>query len=340
MRLAPQQLAGQRDLAPVYLVIGEEPQQLTEALDLLRRRAREAGFAEREVLDPTASGFDWRHLAAAGASLSLFAERRLLELNLGGGTGIGTEGAEAMSAFCAAPPPDVLLLASCTKYDATTKKARWVRALEQAGVLVECQLPKGRALGDWVRQRLRSRGLEPGPEAVELLLDRVEGNLVAAAQEIDKLELLHGAGPLSADDVLRSVTDSARYSVYDLVDATLGGALGRSLRVLDGLRGEGGAPTMVLWALARELRPLHAMAREVAAGRRPQQVLQAHRVWASRQGLVGAALRRGGPGLWAAGLRGCARADRVIKGQERGDPWLALRELVSLLAGGPELVVR
>ena len=140
--------------------------------------------------------------------------------------------------------------------------------------------------------------------------------------------------------MLRSVTDSARYSVYDLVDATLGGALGRSLRVLDGLRGEGGAPTLVLWALARELRSLHAMARDVAGGRRPQQVMQAHRVWASRQGLLGAALGRGGPGLWAAGLRGCARADRVIKGQERGDPWLALRELVTLLAGGPELVAR
>jgi DNA polymerase-3 subunit delta len=336
MRSRPDQLAGQRGLAPVYLVAGDEPLQQSEAVDLLRRRARTAGYSERELFDATASGFDWNQLVAAGASPSLFAERRLFELSLGSG-GIGTPGTDALVAYADDPPPDVLLIATCNAFDGKLRNARWVKALDRVGVVVDCQLPKGGALLNWIRRRMQERGLAPDGAAVELLVDRVEGNLVAAAQEIDKLLLLHGSGPVSADAVLRSVTDSARYSVYDLVDATVGGRLGRGLRVLDGLRAEGSAPALVLWALAREVRQLCTMAREVAAGQPPARVLDAHRVWSTRKGLIGDALRRAGHPHWSAGLRGCARADRVIKGRERGEAWRALRELVAQLAGGPDL---
>jgi DNA polymerase-3 subunit delta len=336
VRIRASQLAGRRDLAPLYLVIGDEPLQQTEAVDLLRRRAREQGFAEREVFDPTASDFDWRNLASAGASLSLFADRRLFELRLGNGA-IGSEGADAVVAYCAEPPPDVLLIATCGKYDGQVKKGRWFKALDKAGVVVECQLPKGGELARWIERRMRDRGLQPDREAVDLLIDRVEGNLVAAGQEIDKLELLVGAGAVGADDVLRSVTDSARYSVYDLVDATVSGQLGRSLRMLDGLRGEGGVPTLLLWALAREVRGLCSMAGEVAAGQSPQRVMEAHRIWSSRKRLVGDALRHGDHAHWSDGLRRCARVDRVIKGQAPGETWHALRTLVTRLAGGPEM---
>jgi len=336
MRTRPQQLTGNQRLAPVYLVAGDEPLQQTEVVDLLRKQARGEGFTEREVFDATVSGFDWRELAGAGASLSLFAERRLFELRLGSG-GIGREGADALVAYVGDLPPDVLLIATCNTYDAKLKKARWVKALDQAGVVVECQLPKGGELPNWVTRRMRDRGLVPDREAVELLVDRVEGNLVAAAQEIDKLLLLNGAGKVDADAVLRSVTDSARYSVYDLVDATVGGKLGRGLRVLDGLRGEGSPPALVLWALTREVRGVCSMARDVAAGQQVPRVLEAHRVWSSRKRVIGDALRRAGDTHWANGLRGCARADRVIKGRERGDAWRALRELVTALAGGPDL---
>ena len=339
MSVRPSALANQRDLAPVCLVAGDEPLQLTETVDLLHSRAREAGFSEREVLDASVKEFDWRELAAAGASLSLFAERRIIDLRLGNGA-IGKEGADAVVAYCQDPPPDVLLIATCNVLDGRLKKARWVSAIERAGVVVECALPKGRYLADWVRERMRSRGLQPEPEAIALLVDRVEGNLVAAAQEIDKLGLLHGEGRVDVDAVLRSVTDSARFSVYDLVDAMLAGRLDRALRVLDGLRGEGSAPPLVLWALAREVRGLCSMAREVARGTPAARVMDAHRVWSSRKALTGDALRRGDDAHWAGGLAGCARVDRVIKGRERGEPWRALRELVARLAGGPDLAAR
>ncbi len=339
MQVRPGSLASQRDLAPIYLVAGDEPLQLTEAVDLLHRRARDAGFSEREVLDASVKEFDWRELGAAAASLSLFAERRIIDLRLGNG-GIGREGADAVVAYCEAPPPDVLLVATCNAFDGKLKSARWVKAVERAGAVVPCTLPKGRELGGWIRERMRSRGLEPDGEALALLVERGEGNLVAAAQEIDKLGLLHGAGRVDVDAVLRSVTDSARYSVYDLVDATVAGRLDRGLRVLDGLRGEGTAPALVLWALAREVRGLYSMAREVARGARVERAVDAHRVWASRKRLVGDALRRGDEAHWAAGLADCARVDRVIKGRERGEAWRGLRELVTRLVGGPELAAR
>ncbi len=339
MASRPEALTNRRDLAPVYLVAGDEPLQLTETVDLLHRRAREAGYAEREVIDATPKDFDWRELAAAGASLSLFAERRIIDLRLGNGS-IGKEGADAVVAYCEAPPPDVLLVATSNVLDGRLKKARWVAAIDRVGMVVECALPKAGALPRWVRDRMQARGLRPDDEAIALLVDRVEGNLVAAAQEIDKLCLLQGEGPVDVDAVLRSVTDSARFSVYDLVDATLEGRLDRGLRVLDGLRGEGSAPPLVLWALAREVRGLCGMARDVARGTPLPRVLDAHRVWSSRKKLVGAALRRGDDAHWAAGLVGCARVDRVIKGRERGEPWRALRELVTRLAGGPDLAAR
>ncbi len=336
MQVPPGSLGRQRDLAPVYLVAGDEPLQLTEAVDQLHRQAREAGFSEREVLDASTKDFDWRELAAAGASLSLFAERRIIDLRLGNG-GIGKEGADAVVAYCASPPPDVLLLATCQVFDGKLKKARWTKAIERAGVVVPCAMPRARELPGWIRERMQARGLQPDGEAVALLADRVEGNLVAAAQEIDKLSLLHGEGRVDVDTVLRSVTDSARFSVYDLVDATLAGRLDRGVRVLEGLRGEGTAPALVLWALAREVRGLCSMARDVARGTGVARVLDAHRVWASRKRLVGDALRRGDDAHWAAGLAGCARVDRVIKGRERGEPWRVLHELVTRLAGGPDL---
>ncbi|MDX1594385.1 MAG: DNA polymerase III subunit delta [Gammaproteobacteria bacterium] len=326
-------------MAPVYLLAGDEPLQQTEALDLLRRRAREAGFAERVVLDTGASGFDWRELGSASASLSLFAERRLFELRLGNGS-IGKEGADALVAYAGSPPEDVLLVATCGVFDGKLKKARWVKAIDQVGAVVECRVPRVEALPGWIDRRMRARGMQPSREAVDLLADRVEGNLVAAAQEIDKLLLLNGTGAVDIDTVLRSVTDSARFSVYDLVDATLAAQLARALRVLDGLRGEGTHPTLVLWALAREVRALCSMARDAAGGAPVARVLDAHRVWPWRKRLVGDALRRSGYGHWSDGLAGCARADRVIKGRERGDAWRALRELVTRLAGGPELVPR
>jgi len=336
MRLTPDQLAGRPDLAPITLVAGDEPLQLTETLDLLRLRARELGYADREVFDADSASFDWDRLLSAGASLSLFAEKRLFELRLGNGS-IGKEGGEALQEYAADPPPDVVLIAACQRYDRTIKGSRWATAVDRAGVLVEVRMPIPAQLPEWLRRRMHARGLQPDAEAVQLLAERVEGNLVAAAQEIEKLVLLGESGPLGVDAVLSAVTDSAQFDVYDLVDALLDGDLARTTRVLDSLHDEGVAETLAVWALARELRSLAAMASEVAAGRSAGQVMQAHHVWSNRQSRVGRALRRVGVAAWQQGVRDCARIDAMAKGQAPGHAWQAIRVLATRLAGGPAM---
>lgn len=329
MRLRVDQLGGQRELAPIYLISGDEPLQVGEAADLVRRRAREAGFATREVFEAV-RGFDWGQLQAAGNNLSLFGDQRLFDLRLPGSP--GREGGDALRAYAEALPPDVILLITAPRFDAQAQKSRWFSALDRAGVTVVVYPPDAKQLPRWIDDRMRSRALEPTREAIALLAERVEGNLLAAAQEIDLLSLLHGTGKVDAETVLRVVTDSARYDVYNLVDTVLEGRIGRAQRVLNGLRGEGVATALVLWAVTREVRALCAMAADAANGRPLGQIFSAHRVWQRRQPLVRAALRRD-LAHWRLGLRGCARCDRVIKGQEVGSAWHELGVLVTSLCG-------
>jgi len=331
MRLRADQIEGQRELAPIYLISGDEPLQVGEAADTVRRRAREAGFATREVFE-AGRGFDWGQLLAAGNMLSLFGDQRLFDLRLSGSP--GRDGGEALRAYADALPQDVVLLITAPRFDAASQKSRWFTTLEKAGVTVVIYPPDAKDLPRWIDNRMRSRGLEPTREASALLAERVEGNLLAAAQEIDMLSLLHGSGQVDAETVLRVVTDSARYDVYDLVDAVLEGRVARVQRVINGLRGEGVATALVLWAVTREVRAMCAMAADVAAGRSLGQVFSANRVWQRRQPLVRAALGRD-LAHWRRGLRGCARCDRVIKGQEAGNAWHELDVLVTTLSGLP-----
>ena len=329
MRLRVDQLEGQRGLSPIYLISGDEPLQVGEAADTIRRRAREAGHITREVFE-VGRGFDWNSLQLAGASMSLFGDQRLFDLRLPGGP--GKEGGEALTAYAESPSPDTILLITAPRFDARTQKSRWFTALERAGAVVLVYAPEGREMPRWIQQRMRSRGLEPTEEAAMLLAERVEGNLLAAAQEIDMLSLLHGGGRVDAETVLRVVSDSARYDVYDLVDAMLEGRVGRTQRVLEGLRSEGVATALVLWAVSREVRAMCAMAADAEAGRPMGQIFSAHRVWQRRQPIVRAALGRN-LAHWQRGLRGCARCDRIIKGQEAGHAWHELGVLVTRLGG-------
>ncbi len=258
MQIQPEQLESRLRgaLAPVYFISGDEPLRVMEAADAVRSRARAAGFEEREVLSVNA-GFDWNSLAAAAGSLSLFSPRRVLDLRLPGGKP-GEAGAKALRAYAEAPPEDTLLLITSGKLEPAARKSRWVQALDQAGVVVFVWPLDRRQLPAWVRTRLKRRGLEATPEAAALLAERVEGNLLACVQEIDKLYLLQGAGRVDARDIANAVADSARFDVYDLVDTALAGDGARGVRILNGLQGEGVAPAVVLWALARDLRQLAA----------------------------------------------------------------------------------
>lgn len=335
MQLKPEQLAQhlKKQLAPIYFIYGDELLLVQEAADAIRAAARAQGYSEREVFNVD-KDFDWNQLTESSNSLSLFAERRILEVRMPSGKP-GDAGGKALREYAARPAEDTLLLIVSGKLDAQQRKSKWVTDLEAAGVGIPVWPVEVQQLPQWIRARMQGLGLKPTPEAVELLAERIEGNLLACAQEIDKLRLLLGEGPVDAAAVTAAVADSARFDVYGLVDAALAGEADRSLRMLTGLRGEGVEPVLVVWALARELRSLEVMAWEIARGETAGAVMARHRVWAKRQAVVGKALSRLKPGNWQALLAGCARIDRVVKGLAPGNPWDELVHLCLRLAGRP-----
>ncbi|HKK05888.1 MAG TPA: DNA polymerase III subunit delta [Gammaproteobacteria bacterium] len=320
-----------RGLAPIYMVSGDEPLQVGEAGDAIRAAARSHGCAEREVLHVEA-GFDWSALLASTTTLSLFSERRLVDLRLPTGKP-GDAGAKALVQYAQARPEDVLLLVTCPKLDAQQQRSKWFKALEGAGVIVQVWPVEPGRLPAWIGRRMQARGLQPDPAAVSMLAEQVEGNLLAADQEIEKLLLLHGPGPVSADAVADMVADSARFDVFALVDSALAGDAARTARIVYGLRAEGVTPVLVVWALAREVRALAAMAFEVEHGAGPDAAMARQRVWDKRKPLVGKALRRHSAGRWRALLAQCGHADRVVKGAAAGSPWEELLQLAEAMAG-------
>ena len=322
-------LAG--DLAPVYVLGGDEPLQIQEARDAVRAAAARRGFDERVVLNAE-TGFDWSTLRAYADSLSLFGDRRIIDLRLATGKP-GEAGARALRDYAADPPESNLLLVSLDRFDRGSTSTQWYKALEKAGVAIRSWPVGARELPGWIRRRAAGRGLTLTPAAADALGERVEGNLLACAQEIEKLRMLHGEARLDVEDVLRAVADSARFDVFDLVDAALAGDAGRTVRILQGLREEGVAPPLVAWALTREIRALARMAGDVAAGGGVDAAMAAHRVWDKRRGLVSAALRRHGHAAWLDLLARAARADRAAKGGGGEDAWDALERL-ALAVGG------
>ncbi len=322
-------LAG--ELAPIYLISGDDPLLLNEASDAVRSAARARGFGGREVLC-VERGFDWSGFTAAASELTLFAEQRLIELRLPGGKP-GDAGGKALRAWARNPPDDCLLLIVSAKIDASAQRSKWYQALEQAGVVVQLWPPRPGELPGWIRQRMQARGMQAGPEAVALLAERVEGNLLAAAQEIDKLHLLYGEKPLELPNVVATVADSARFNIYELVDSALAGDLPRTVRTLRGLRGEGTEPVLVLWVLVREIRLLEGMALELERGASLDQVLRQQRVWQQRKPIVRQGLQRHNRLRWQQMLRRAARIDRLVKGVDKGNPWDELLQLVLIMAG-------
>ena len=317
------------DLLPIYFFSGDEPLQLGEAMDAVRGHARKQGFTEREVMD-VERGFDWNELLASSNSMSLFAEKKIIDLRLPTGKP-GKEGGAALVEYAQRPPEDTVLLISSGKVDKRSQSAKWYKALDKVGATLQVWPVETKDMPRWVDQRLRSRGLQPEPDAVRLVAERVEGNLLAAAQEVDKLVLLNGEGALSAGQVEAAVADSARFDVFGLVDAALIGDVSRLTRMLDGLRGEGVEPVLVLWALTREIRSLADMATQIEAGKGIDGMLS--RVWGKRKGPVKAGLQRHNRIRWQQMLRRAARLDRVIKGAAAGNAWDELLQLSLMMAG-------
>ncbi|RRQ21259.1 DNA polymerase III subunit delta [Thiohalobacter thiocyanaticus] len=335
MQLRPEQLGThlKQGLAPVYLLYGEETLVAQEAADAIRGSAREQGYVDREVFH-VETGFDWGQLTEAASALSLFADRRILELRIPSGKP-GDAGSRALTAYTESPAPDTLLLIICGKLEAAQRRAKWFKALDSAGVSLAAWPIDARQLPRWIGQRLQRAGLSAEPEAVQMLAERVEGNLLAAAQEVDKLALLYPGEKLDAARVAEAVSDSARFDVFGLVDVVLTGQAGRAVRMLAGLRQEGVEPVLVNWALNRELRSLEAMAWALAHGESLAAVQGRFRVWKNRQPVVAQALQRHRLPAWYGFLRRSARIDRIIKGQAAGNPWDELVQLSLDLAGRP-----
>jgi DNA polymerase-3 subunit delta len=322
MQLDPQALGTHLEgaLAPLYLVSGDEPLQREEAADAIRAAAKGKGYNDRRTLHMDAQA-DWSVLDAEACSLSLFSDLRMLELRMPRPKP-GREGGQALARYAQRPAQGVLLLVVTGQLDGETLKSAWCKALEGAGVHLRVWPVATAALPGWVAQRMQARGLRSDREAAAVLAERVEGNLLAAAQEIDKLYLVHGRGAITADVVAEAVADSARFDVFELVDTALAGDAARTVRVLAGLRSEGAQPIQLLGLLVFELRRLSALAREVAGGAAPERLYSRYRVWGrARQLAMRRALDRHDPDLWPALLSRCADIDRAIKGLGPGDPW-------------------
>lgn len=337
MKLSPAQLTKhlQGPLAPVYVVSGDEHLLCQEACDAIRAATRAQGFSERQVLNAE-SGFDWSLLIEAGASLSLFAEKRLLELRIPSGKP-GDKGAAALMEYLARPAEDTVLLVSLPKLDGSTQKTKWAKALidgKDVQFLQIWPIDAGQ-LPQWIRQRLAQAGLSADQEALELIAARVEGNLLAAAQEIEKLKLLAEGGQVTAATVQAAVADSARYDVFGLIDAALQGQAAHALHMLQGLRGEGIEAPVILWALAREVRLLANLALQYSQGVPLDRAFSQARppVWDKRRPLLSKALQRHSAAAWNQLLMDAQRVDAQIKGQAEGDPWIGLANLCVRLTG-------
>ena len=334
MELSADRIATQladEPLRPVYLIAGSEPLLVLEAADAVRAAARAQGIGERVAFDMEGRDADWDALDAAIHAPSLFASRRLVEVRLPTGKP-GMAGGKLLAAYCAAPPPDVVLLVIAGEWS-RQHAGKWSEAIARAGHLVVAWPVKPHELNAWVAQRLRSRGVKASPDAVARLAQRVEGNLLAAAQEVDKLVLLAGAegasAPLDAQRMDALVADSARFDVFRLADAALNGHAPQVSRMLAGLRGEGEAVPALMGMLVKELQTVAALAR----ARNFAAESKAMRIWDSKQAMYKRALARHPAERWQRFLAEAGRVDRIAKGrgrpgEESADAWLQLERLL------------
>ncbi|SDS22197.1 DNA polymerase III, delta subunit [Halopseudomonas sabulinigri] len=322
-------------LAAVYVVSGDDPLLCSEAEDLIRKACRAAGSEERQVFHAERN-FDWSQLYEASHSLSLFAQQRLLELRLPSGKP-GDQGAKALLGYLEQPPADTTLLISLPKLDGTAMRSKWAKALvdHADSRFVQIWSIEAHQLPNWMRERLAAAGIQASPDALELLSARVEGNLLAAAQEIEKLKLFCSEGKLDLDTVQQVVADSARFDVFNLTDAMLLGQPQQALRILQGLRGEGVEAPVVLWALTRELRTLASIAQDSARGIPLDKVFASQRppIWDKRKPVIKTALERHPASVWEDWLGAAQTVDEQIKGQAAGSPWDGLARILVEAAG-------
>ena len=335
MRITTEQLQRHlsREIKPLHTVHGAETLLALEASDRIRAAARAQGYTEREVLTVD-SGFRWSELAAAASSQSLFASRRLLELRIPSGKP-GAEGSTALQTYCARLPADTVTLVQLPEVDWRSQKSAWFEALDAAGVTVEARIVPRKALPQWLAGRLKAQNQEADGDTLNFIADRVEGNLMAAYQEVQKLALLFAPGKITFDEVRSAVLDVARYDVFNLGEVMLEGDPVRLSRMLDGLKGEGSAPPLVLWALADEIRAIGKIVGGASAGKPVATLISEARIHGrAHQNLMQANYPRYSVVQVTEALRHASAIDRMIKGLSKGNVWDELLQLGLRFAKG------
>ncbi|SEP03128.1 DNA polymerase III subunit delta [Nitrosovibrio sp. Nv6] len=327
MRIAPDQLSRhlQKQPAPLYTVFGDELLLSMEAADLIRAGARQAGYVEREIFTID-HHFNWTGLQQSGASLSLFGERRIMDIRIPSGKP-GNQGSAVLEAYCRSLPPDTVTLVTLPKIDKQGLAAKWFKALEAAGVMVQVYPVERARLPSWIGQRLGMQGQNADPDTLQFLADKVEGNLIAAYQELKKLGLLYPSGTLSFNQVKDAVLDVARYDVFKLSGAMMAGETARYSRILEGLRGEGTALPLIVNTLAGQIRSLATIRRGLDSGRPVAQLMSQVRAWGDQQKAMESAARRLSLEQLVSALSRAAKIDRISKGIGKGDAWDELLQL-------------
>ena len=338
MRVKPEQLSGalRKGLMPIYLITGDEPLQLGEIADEIRNTAKQNGFDNREIVS-LETGFEWNQLAFMADSMSIFADKKIIDLRLSSGA-FGAEGSKALINYCERLSKDTILLITAGKIDSKALKSRWVEAIDKNGLVIQVWPLEGQDLIHWIQNRLHRHGLEAKAEGLQLLAARIEGNLLAAAQEIEKLYVLYGSGSISVQQINEVVADSSRYDVFKLMDTVLYANVSRIIKVLSGLRSEGTASPIVLWALTRDARLLIKIKLALAQGINQESVFKNNNIWDKRKSVISQALKRLSDRDLNEILVTSAFADRQIKGQQAGDAWETLLAICLMFASSQHMV--
>jgi DNA polymerase III subunit delta len=333
----------QHSFKPLYIFSGDEPLLMMEAIDALRALARTGGFTEREVLVQDRY-FDWAALINAGQTMSLFGDKRFVELRMPTGKP-GREGAESLKHFAeqinnTGNGVDTIICIILPRLDSKTKSSAWFSALDEAGMAIQIDSIDRLALPHWIGQRLKKQSQEveageSGQRALQFMSDQVEGNLIAAHQEIQKLALLYPAGQLSEEQIRSAVLKVARYDIFELTESMLSGDAARLNRMLDGLQGEGEPLPLILWSVSDELRTLHKVQSALLAGDALANLLRNYRIWGKREKLYPVALKRIAPKKLKQAMVLAANLDKQVKGLLVRDlpsnPWDGLRLIGGLL---------
>lgn len=338
MQIRPEQLTRtlKQSLARCYLVSGEETLLIQECADAIRTAARQGGCTEREVIEISSSGNEWQQLLQSAGALSLFADKKLIEIRLPTGKP-GTEGSKAILEYLTMEGDDILLIVA-SKIDKPSQRAKWFTGLDKAGVIIPVWPINSHELPRWLDQRIQTAGLHIDREALSLLAERVEGNLLAAVQEVEKLKLLADNNHVTVDTVIASVADNARYNSFGLADTALSGDTRGAIRTLRGLEAEASAAPAILWAIARDIKLLAQLADDLQSGMGLSRAMEQRGVWRNRSALVQNAMSRHNSQTIQSLQALVYAVDAATKGFTKDDPWLLLEQLLTRLTLGDQSV--